>query len=155
MNIKLMPINDDNKEAVLKLSSRADQHFCAPNYRSLEQAEECNAECPGVARPFAIYAEEKLVGFCMFAFNPEEEDPEDRYWLWRFMIDQNEQGKGYGQAALEEIIRYFKENGADRIFLSTEPENECGVHIYHKAGFAETGDIDDGEAVMKLMLSVE
>ena len=154
MNIKLMPINDDNRDAVLSLSSREDQPFCAPNDYSLEQAEECNAECPGVARPFAIYAEEKPVGFCMFAFDPEEEDPEDRYWLWRFMIDQNEQGKGYGQAALAEIIRYFEENGADRIFLSTEPENECGVHIYHKAGFVETGDIDDGEAVMKLILPV-
>ena len=88
----------------------------------------------------------------MFAIDPEEEDPEDRYWIWRFMIDKNEQDKGYGQAALAEMIQYFKDNGADRIFLSTEPENECGMHIYHKAGFIETGDIDDGEAVMKLML---
>ena len=54
-------------------------------------------------------------------------------------------------APLAEIICYFEENGADRIFLSTELENECGVHIYHKAGFVETGDIDDGEAVMELM----
>ena len=151
MKINLMPITDENKEAVLNLSTREDQPFCAPNDCSLEQAEECNAECPGVARPFAIYAEDKLVGFCMFAIDAEE-DPEDRYWLWRFMIDQNEQGKGYGQAALAEIIRYFRDHGADRIFLSTEPENECGMHIYHKAGFVETGDIDDGEAVMKLML---
>ena len=152
MNIKLMPITDDNREEVLKLSTREDQPFCAPNEDSLEEAEECNAEDHGAARPFAIYAEEKLVGFCMFAFNPDEEDEDDRYWLWRFMIDQNEQGKGYGQAALEEIIKYFKDNGADRIFLSTEPENECGIHIYRKYGFIETGDIDDGEAVMKLML---
>ena len=153
MKIELVPISEENREAVLKLSTREDQPFCAPNDVSLEQAEECNAECPGVARPFAIYAEDQLVGFCMFAFDEEEEDPEDRYWLWRFMIDQNEQGKGYGQAALAEIIQYFRVHGADRIFLGTEPENECGVHIYHKAGFVETGDMDDGEAVMKLMLS--
>ena len=88
----------------------------------------------------------------MFAFDEDEDDADDRYWLWRFMIDQNEQGKGYGQAALAEIIRYFADNGADRVLLSTEPENECGVHIYHKAGFIETGVIDDSEAVMKLML---
>ena len=118
----------------------------------MEQAEECNEECPGVARPFAIYAEEKLVGFCMFAIDPEEEDEEDIYWIWRFMIDQKEQGKGYGQAALAEIIQYFKNHGADRIFLSTEPENECGMHIYQKAGFIDTGIIDDGEAVMKLII---
>ena len=152
MNITLKPVDDTNREAVLKLTVREDQPFVAPNDVSLRQADEANAEYPGVARPFAIYADDKLVGFCMFAFDPEEEDPDDRYWLWRFMIDKSEQGKGYGQAALAEIIKYFRDNGADQLWLSTEPENECGVHVYHKAGFKETGDIDDGEAVFALML---
>ena len=152
MKIILKPIDDTNREAVLKLTVREDQPFVAPNDVSLRQADEANAEDPGVARPFAIYADDKLVGFCMFALDPEEEDPDDRYWLWRFMIDKSEQGKGYGQAALAEIIKYFSDNGADQLWLSTEPENECGVHVYHKAGFKETGDIDDGEAVFALML---
>ncbi len=152
MIIKLKPVNDDNREAALALSVREDQPFVAPNDVSLREADEANAEQPGMARPFAIYADEKLVGFCMFAFNPEEEDEDDRYWLWRFMIDRNEQGKGYGQAALQEIINYFKENGADRLFLSTEPDNELGLHIYHKAGFRETGIIDNNEAVLMRML---
>ena len=151
MIIKLEPINDHNRDAVLALSVREDQPFVATNEVSLRQADEANAEQPGVARPFAIYADEKLVGFCMFAFNPEDEDEDDRYWLWRFMIDKNEQGKGYGQAALQYIIKYFKANGADRLFLSTEPENELGLHVYHKAGFRETG-IDGDEAVLMRML---
>ena len=148
MEIKLIPIDDSNRQAVLQLSTREDQPFCAPNSYSLEQAE----EEPEIARPFAIYAGEKPVGFCMFAIDPEAEDEEDRYWLWRFMIDQHEQGKGYGQAALATIIGYFRDLGATMLFLSTEPENECGMHIYHKAGFQDTGIIDDGEAVLKLML---
>jgi len=152
MIIKLEPINDNNREAVLALFVREDQPFVASNQTSLRQADEINAEQPGMARPFAIYADEKLVGFCMFAFDPEEEDEDDRYWLWRFMIDKSEQGRGYGQAALAEIIKYFKDNGADRLFLSTEPENERGLHIYHKAGFRETGIIDSGEAVLMRML---
>ncbi len=152
MIIRLEPVNDQNREAVLALSVREDQPFVAPNDYSLNEAEETNKEHPGVARPFAIYADEKLVGFCMFAFDPEEEDEDDRYWLWRFMIDKNEQDKGYGQAALREIIQYFRDNGADRLFLSTEPENERGLHIYHKAGFRETGIIEDDEAVMMRML---
>ena len=152
MKIRLEPVSDKNREAVLKLTVREDQPFVAPNDVSLRQADEANAEDPGVARPFAIYADDKLVGFCMFAFDPEEEDPDDRFWLWRFMIDKSEQGKGYGQAALAEIIKYFRDNGADQLWLSTEPENECGVHVYHKAGFKETGDIDDGEAVFALLL---
>lgn len=152
MKIVLKPIDETNRDAVIALSVRKDQPFVAPNDYSLKQAEETNAENPGVARPFAIYAEDRLVGFCMFAFAPEAEDEDDRYWLWRFMIDKSEQGKGYGQAALDEIIRYFREHGADVLYLSTEPENECGVHVYHKAGFQETGEIDDGEATFILKL---
>ena len=124
----------------MALSVREDQPFVATNEVSLRQADEANAEQPGVARPFAIYADEKLVG------------EDDRYWLWRFMIDKNEQDKGYGQAALQEIIKYFKENCADRLLLSTEPENERGLHVYHKAGFRETGLIDNDEAVLMRML---
>ena len=152
MTIRLEAVNDKNRDAVLALSVREDQPFVARNDVSLRQADETNAEQPGVARPFAIYADEKLVGFCMFAFDPEERDPADRYWLWRFMIDKSEQDKGYGQAALQEIIRYFKENGADRLYLSTEPENERGLHVYHKAGFRETGVIEGDEAVLMRML---
>ena len=152
MKIRLEPVNDQNRDAVLALSVREDQPFVAPNDVSLRQADDANAEQPGVARPFAIYADDRLVGFCMFAFSPEEEDPDDRYWLWRFMIDKNEQDKGYGQAALQEIIKYFRDHGADMLYLSTEPENEHGLHIYHKAGFRETGIISDDEAVLMRML---
>ncbi|MBR4193725.1 MAG: GNAT family N-acetyltransferase [Oscillospiraceae bacterium] len=152
MNITLRPVDKNNRKAVLALSVREDQPFVASNKTSLRQADEANAEQPGVARPFAIYTGDKLVGFCMFAFDPEEEDEDDRYWLWRFMIDKDEQGKGYGQAALQEIIKYFKDNGADRLYLSTEPENERGLHVYHKAGFRETGIIGDDEAVLMRML---
>ena len=152
MIIRLEPINDQNREAVLALSVREDQPFVASNKTSLRQADEANAEQPGVARPFAIYADDRLVGFCMFAFDPEAEGSDDRYWLWRFMIDKGEQDKGFGQAALQEIMKYFKDNGADRLYLSTEPENERGLHIYHKAGFRETGAISGDEAVLMRML---
>ena len=152
MQIRLIPVDDSNREAILALSVREDQPFVASNRVSLQQADEANAEQPGVARPFGIYADDRLVGFCMFAFSPEEKDPDERYWLWRFMIDKSEQGKGYGQAALQEIIRYFRENGADMLYLSTEPENELGLHIYHKAGFRETGIISGDEAVLMRML---
>ena len=152
MTVRLVPIDDENREAVLALSVREDQPFVAPNDVSLRQYEETEAEAPGVARPFAICADGEPVGFCMFAFDPEDDDEDDRYWLWRFMIDKNEQGKGYGQAALIEIMKYFKNNGADRLYLSTEPENELGLHVYHKAGFRETGIISDDEAVLMRML---
>ena len=61
-----------------------------------------------------------IVGFTMFAFDEDYEDPNDRYWLWRLMIDEGSQRKGYGTAALQEIIRYFTDHGANNIRVSTK-----------------------------------
>ena len=164
MAVTLKPVNDENRDAVIALSVREDQPFVAPNDYSLEQAAESNREHPGVAHAYGIYADDRLVGFAMFIFAPEDEYPddpddpeeqygeEDRYYLWRFMIDQHEQGKGYGQAALAWIIQYFKDHGAHVLYLSTEPDNELGLHVYHKLGFRETGEFEEDEAILKLEL---
>ena len=44
------------------------------NTKNTKEADEANAEDPGYARPFGIYADDKLVGFCMFSFDPEDEE---------------------------------------------------------------------------------
>ena len=105
-----------------------------------------------MARPFAVYADGQLVGFAMFAFDEANDDPHDKYWLWRFMIDASQQGKGYGSAALREIIRYFKAHGADEITLSTKESNAGALALYHKFGFRENGEENGGEIVLKLYL---
>ena len=55
MKIKLEPINDTTRKAVLALTVREDQPFVAQNDYSLNEADEANARAPGTARPFAIY----------------------------------------------------------------------------------------------------
>ena len=81
----LMPLDETNREECIQLKvNEAQAAYIATNESSLEAAKE-NAE---VARPFVIYADGKAVGFAMFAFEPDYEDPNDRYWLWRFMIDE-------------------------------------------------------------------
>ena len=103
-----------------------------------------------VARPFAIYCDGEMVGFTMFAFEEDYEDPNDRYWLWRFMIDESLQGKGYGKAALQVIIQYFKEHGANNIRLSTKETNVGALSLYRRAGFRDTGEMNDEEIVLQM-----
>ena len=105
-----------------------------------------------VARPFAIYNDGKMVGFTMFAFDKDYEDPDDRSWLWRLMIAEGFQGKGYGTAALQVIIQYFKNHGANNIRLSTKDTNASALSLYHKAGFRDTGEMNDEEIVLQLDL---
>lgn len=149
MRAELRPINDANREECLALRVAPGQEgFIASNARSLEQA----ALSPAVARPFAIEVGGRTVGFAMFAFDEGNDDPADRYWLWRFMIGAQFQGRGYAAPALEAVVRYFRENGADQITLSTKPENARALALYRRFGFAEDGRMNDGEAVLKLRL---
>ena len=151
MEIELRTIDDGNRAAVAALTvSDSQKQFIATNKRSLETA--AREENREIARPFAIWADGELAGFAMFAFELDSPDPNDRYWLWRFMIDQNFQGRGYGSAALEKIIGYFRSQGADHILLSTEEHNTRALSLYHKYGFRETGEMNDDEIVLLLKL---
>lgn len=154
VKIELRTIDDTNRQDVISLRvSDRQKRFIAPNIRSLETARE--EENTQIARPFAIYADNTLVGFTMLAFDLKSTNPNDRYWLWRFMIDEKFQRKGYGCAALDAIIAYFKAQSADHILLSTKESNTAALSLYHKFRFAETGEMNDGEIVLRLDLSVK
>ncbi len=149
MRIELRKMDPAIREECESLHVREDQKvYIASNADSLKTAE----EYPEVARPFALYADGRMVGFAMFAFDEEYEDPEDRYWLWRFMIDRKEQGNGYGRAALEVILSYFRDQGANIVTLSTKASNERALGLYHQAGFKENGQMNGEEIVLKLVL---
>ncbi len=149
MIIELRVIDNDNRAECEQLSVSSEQkQYIASNVESLVTAED-NA---GVARPFAVYADGKMVGFTMLAFDENYEDPNDRYWLWRLMIDHRLQQNGYGTAALQAIIRYFKDHGANNIRLSTKETNTHALSMYRKAGFRDTGEMNGEETVLQLDL---
>lgn len=149
MNVELREINKDNREKCMMLTVAEEQtQYICSNRDSLNDA----AENDTVARPFAIYIDGVMVGFTMFAFDEAYEDPDDRYWLWRFMIDEKQQGKGYGGLALQEIIKYFKNYGANHIKLSTKESNIVAISLYRKFGFKENGEMNDEETVFQLKL---
>lgn len=57
-----------------------------------------------------------------------------------------------GCVALKEIINYFREHGANNIQLSTKESNKKALSLYHKFGFKENGEMNDGEIVLQLDL---
>lgn len=147
MKIELRPLDESNTEDCIMLKVADDQAgFIDTNEKSIAAARE-HAD---VARPFVIYADDEPVGFTMFAFEPEYEDPDDRYWLWRFMIDEKRQGQGFGRATLIQIIDYFKNNGATNMRLSTKESNVKAIHLYESFGFKRNGDMVGEETVFEL-----
>ncbi len=149
MRIELIDLSEDNIDQCFKLKVASDQmQYIALNEDSWKAAKGNEK----VARPFAIYCDGEIIGFTMFAFDEDYEGLNDRYWLWRFMIDEGSQGKGYGNAALRVIIQYFKDHGANSIRLSTKDTNTNALSLYRKAGFRDTGEMNDQEIVLQLDL---
>jgi diamine N-acetyltransferase len=97
----------------------------------------------------AIYADETPVGFAMLWDDPEAGE----YGLWRFMIAAEHQGKGFGRRALEQIIAHVRARpGARELTLSYVPGDGAAGAFYARLGFVETGEVDEGERVMRLTL---
>lgn len=97
--IVLKPVDESSYQAVLDLTvAEADKVFVAPNVRSLADAWLYREN--GDVFPYAIWADEQVVGFALIDIDEDIQ----QYMLWRFMIGQEFQGKGYGQAALEVVI---------------------------------------------------
>ena len=77
------------------------------------------------------------------------------YNLWRLMIDNRYQQKGYGSKAIElalEFIKTFPCGRADYCWLSYEPENALAKELYSSFGFIETGEMDGEELIAVLKL---
>jgi N-acetyltransferase len=84
----------------------------------------------------------------------KDEAPVDCLHIWRIMIGFQYQGRGYGEAAMHEVIHYATTRpGIKKINLSHMPWEGNPAPFYEKFGFKHTGEVDDGELVMEMSLS--
>ena len=146
--IKLKEINEKNLGECLRLKRDPD-NFCASNADSLAQAW-VNYE---IARPFAIYNDDEMVGFVMLAmddiyiYNPLPGRNGSSCCLWRLMIEEKHQGKGYGKEAMKLVIEYAKTiSDFKRMRSSVELKNLVARNLYKSLGFEFTGEIDFDDA---------
>jgi diamine N-acetyltransferase len=151
--VQLREITDENHDAVCALRVRPDQErFVASVARSLDEA----AATPE-AEPWyrAVYSDGEPVGFVMLSWNVPPGRPGiiGPYFLWRLLIDERHQGRGFGRAALTRIVDLVRADGATELLTSYEPGDGEPWPFYRGFGFVPTGEIDDGEIVLRLDLS--
>ena len=143
IKISLRELNKSNYREILRLKVGDDQTgFVASNAISIAQA-----HFHPEAWYRGIYAGGVAVGFVMLEI--DESKPE--YYLWRFMIDEKHQGKGYGFKAMHLVIEYVKGlPDSQEFLLSYVPGDGSPQGFYSKLGFVETGEVEDGETMMAL-----
>ena len=139
----MQEIDRNNFRDVLALSvSEPQKHFVASNAYSLSQAK-AQPECV----PLAVCDWEALVGFVMYAMDLDDRE----YWIYRVMIDQAYQGKGYGRQAMEALLALIQSDPAHHmVYLSYEPENTVAEKLYESLGFRSDGRSIHGETVSRL-----
>jgi len=141
--IALKPVDKDIFWDVIGLSVREDQmDLVLSNAVSIAQAK-VQEECI----PLAIYCGETPVGFLMYCVDRDDNE----YWLYRLMIDQNHQGKGYGKAAMRLLLDIVQgDQSRHKIYLGVDKSGAASVGLYVGLGFRFTGQVFGKEHIMVL-----
>jgi diamine N-acetyltransferase len=147
--IRLVELTADNWRTCAELRLHPDQkEFVRDNLFSIAEA-----QFYPDAHARAIYnAEDVMVGFVLYGRDDETGD----WYIFRFMIDAEHQGKGYGRAALNEVVRVLVDtHGAEAIRLSYHEHNEAARRLYGAYGFGDVGRKPDNPAMIIAALRVQ
>lgn len=146
--IQLRKITEENFIDAFNLKLAPEQEgFASHPIRSLAQAYVYREQC----QPFGIYEGDTMVGYVMVIY--DYDIPE--YDIWHMMIDESNQRRGYGRAALDRVLDYIKTKpfgSSNRVTLTCSRENIRALNLYKSKGFTETGAADEDEIELSLMM---
>ncbi|KEZ88342.1 spermidine acetyltransferase [Clostridium sulfidigenes] len=141
--VSFKEITRDNFWDCIELTVAKDQvSFVTSNAVSIAQSK-IQPECI----PLAVYDDDIMIGFIMYCI--DEDDGE--YWIYRMMIDEKYQSKGYGKESLEKLLDMIKQdNSHNKIFLGVHKESTYAVVLYKRFGFDFNGQVFGSEYIMRL-----
>jgi diamine N-acetyltransferase len=148
--VSLRPLTDSNRQAAeaLRVSS-SQERFVSSVAQSLREA----AEHPDArALCWVVYSDDTPVGFVMIADEVGGPDYVPHY-LWKLLIDERYQGRGFGAATLDLVVAYFRGRpGVEVLTTSAGQGDGSPIAFYERYGFERTGEVSDGEVVLRLRL---
>ena len=90
---------------------------------------------------------ETAVGFVFYGLDRDT----GHYLLCRYMIDLKEQNKGYGSRFLPLVVEQIRtQYGCRDVYVTVSDDNTHALHLYQKAGFVQTEEMDEEERVYVL-----
>lgn len=145
--VELREITKENYEECLNLNIAENQEdFVSSTVHSLAQA----WVYYDTAFPFAVYVNNTMVGFIMLGYY----EAGGYYTLWKLLIDEKYQNKGYGKRAvglgIDYLVNRFK---VKEVYTAYYATNRIARNLYASIGFRETGEIVGNQIGMKLIVS--
>jgi len=137
--VRLIDVNEENWLDIAKLRVTDEQQAFLDSpigiiargyaYRA------CNAKVIGIAD------DSRIVGVALVK---DMDDEPACYDLQQFMIDRSFQNKGFGTEALKLILSsLYREGKYNCVEVCVNKADASALHVYEKAGFIDTGYIDD------------
>ena len=150
-------VTDADRAAALSLRTAPGQErFVASVEQSFADAIEHPEACP---RYWAVYDGDDPVGFVMISDDiPRatlDADPTlaGPYFLWRLVIDERHQRRGYGTATLDAVAAYVRSRPKGDALVTSAGQGEGTPQpFYERYGFVPTGEIMEDEVVLRLDL---
>ena len=141
--IRLEPISPENFEAVIALQAAPEQSkFVASNLYSIAQAK-VYPECVALA----AFDNDQAVGFAMYCVDRDDNE----WWLYRLMVEETYQGRGYGRAALQKLLELVQaDRSRHRMYLGVDLTGKASVRLYQSLGFRFDGRVFGKEHIMVL-----
>lgn len=141
MNITLRRINEDNWRECIALKIKDDQkRFIGTNVNGLALA-----YAHKEMEPRGIYADEIMVGFLMYARDPDD----GLLYINRLMIDEKFQRNGYGEKAMNILLAELDNGINETIDVLHKPDNFSAIKLYKKLGFELTDMKEEDDVVSR------
>lgn len=153
-------VTEDDEEAVMGLRRGPGQERYLG--RMISHFEDAVSDARACPRMWSVHdaGSGQLVGFVMISDGiPAEalaadDDMVGPYYLWRLLVDHRHQGRGYGAATIDAVVRYLRTRpDADTLLTSCAAGEGSPQPFYLHYGFEPTGEQKWGEDLLRLDLT--
>ncbi|HEY6746673.1 MAG TPA: GNAT family N-acetyltransferase [Mycobacteriales bacterium] len=136
-DLRLAELTPDNLRAAVGLTLKPGQErFVAPVVQSVAEA-----YVTPTAWPRVVLDGDRVVGFVMANFDPDNELDAFRCGIWRLNVAADAQGRGVGRFAVDAVAAEARRRGRSTITVLWEKGEEGPEGFYLSLGFVPTGEL--------------
>jgi diamine N-acetyltransferase len=136
-DLRLAELTSDNLGAAVGLTLKPGQeNFVAPVVHSIAEA-----YVTPTAWPRVVVDGDRVVGFVMANFDPDNELEAFRCGIWRLNVAADAQGLGVGRFAVDAVAAEARRRGQSRLTVLWEKGTGGPEGFYLTLGFVPTGEL--------------
>lgn len=105
--------------------------------------EDCREFLTQRGKGWVYEIDNRIVGFAIADLKAEN--------IWALFLDPEYEGRGIGRQLHDQMLNWYFSCGKKYVWLGTDPGTRA-AHFYRKAGWTETGKLDNGEIKFEMTM---